>query len=529
MFDQTNLSGERISNDSPAADMPSGDPGTDARRLVAGVVESFRGLVASLDGGDVLAPDAVALVEALTLVERLGGVVRGRMAVRACECPSVVRARGDRSSGHWLARVMGSSVSEAIAVLETARRLPEQPLVADVVAGGGLSARQAALVTSTVAAVASNAQPAKPDSRITPQAVTELTGRLLAKAPLVSNAELSGLCAKLRAEHLPDAKARHDDLKASRTLRWKETVDGAVELFARGTPDDMAEITSAIRLHRTSVFERARRAGRHERSDVHDFDALLDLARAATGAGPHREHGQDEAGEPAGPPPDAAAPTAPDASAPSDGGSAKPAPVQQRHRRRGPKVMVRIDEADLHRAADPSQPASAEVVGHGSIPASRVAELIVDEDAEVHAVVVRATDRAGSCSTDGGSSSVDGVIVGVANLGRVRADGTHPALDGADSLRGAVRDRVVDVTGAHHKRPVNAAQATALDFRDPVCCVEGCDRTDGLETDHRTGWAKTHTTGIADLDRLCRMHHRLKTHFGYQLAPGDGKRPMVPP
>jgi len=525
MFDSSDLHGDPIPSLSPASGVLSGDPGGDARRAVAGVVDSLRGLVATLHSGDVLTPDAVALVEALTQVERLGGVVRGRMAVRAAESPTAVRARGDRSAGHWLARVMGSSVAEAVAVLETARRLADQPLVSDVVDAGGLSARQAAMVTSTVAAVTANAQPAKPESTITPEAVSALTGRLLAKAPLVSNVELAELCAKVRAEHLPDAKARHDAMKASRSLRWKSTLEGAVELFARGTPDDMAEITNAIRLHRRSVFERARREGRLERSDAHDFDALLDLARSAADPGVVRKSDGESS---------AAASADPDSSSAADT-AASPAAPRSRRRRQGPKVMIRIDEADLHRAADVSQPASAEVVGHGPIPASRVVELVNEEDAEVHAVVVRSTAQPSpggpepGATDDDGSDDGGGEVVGVANLGRVRADGTHPALAGADALHEAVHARMVDVTGAHDKRSTTAAQATALDFRDPVCCVQGCDRADGLETDHRTGWVKTHTTGLNDLDRLCRMHHRLKTRFGHRLAPGSGKRPMLPP
>jgi hypothetical protein len=34
---------------------------------------------------------------------------------------------------------------------------------------------------------------------------------------------------------------------------------------------------------------------------------------------------------------------------------------------------------------------------------------------------------------------------------------------------------------------------------------------------------------LANLDRLCVHHHRLKTHNGWALIAGSGKRPMVPP
>jgi len=191
--------------------------------------------------------------------------------------------------------------------------------------------------------------------------------------------------------------------------------------------------------------------------------------------------------------------------------------------------MIRIDEAALHVAADRAQPAAAEVVGHGSIPASRVAALIADQDAEVHMVVTR--ERVPGSGDVGPDPNADPGfdVVGVAPLGRVRADGSHPALDGEAALRAATAACLVDVTGSHDRRSANAAQATALDYRDPGCCVAGCNQHLRLETDHRTGWAKTHRTGIGDLDRLCAMHHRLKTRLGYRLAPGTGKRPMLPP
>src|SRR5690606_29520668 len=63
----------------------------------------------------------------------------------------------------------------------------------------------------------------------------------------------------------------------------------------------------------------------------------------------------------------------------------------------------------------------------------------------------------------------------------------------------------------------------------PTCDAEGCSRTMFLETDHRTGYAITHTTDLADLDRLCEHHHDLKTNEGWRLVNGRGKRPFVPP
>jgi len=497
------------------------DPGGHALEAVAAVIDVLGELVASCRADDLLAPDAVRLVEQLTQAERLVGVVRSRAAAKVAETPALWRARGDRSAGHWLARILGSSVADAVAVLETEGHLPHQPAVADAFEKGRLSARQAALVSGTVAAVAE--QPGATDA-------AAVAAELLEQASTASMAELRDHCIAVRMANLADPDARHRDIHRRRSLRFRTSTDGAAELLARGTADDMAVIAAAIAGRRRTVFDRARHEGRHERSDAHDFDALVALAR---------DDGETD--------------DAPPTDAEEVVGQTSPTPTRRR-RRRGPKVMIRIDEDALHHhdaptSPPPSEPSAshnptsspappgaqpapprppggapaptrhpttAEVVGQGTIPAGRVVELIAEHDAEVHAVVAR-----GRCN--------DTVVIGVANLGRARADGSHPALAGPTALHEATRAKLVDVTESHDRRPTNAAQATALDFRDPRCCVEGCEQRQRLETDHRTGWARTRTTGIADLDRLCAMHHKLKTVFGYRLAPGSGKRPLLPP
>lgn len=553
MFDAHTSLGHEAHDELPAASrscsvvppVAVSDPGGDAREAVNHLVAGLRSLVDSCQPGDLLLPDAVALVEQLTTAERLIAVMRGRAAVTVAESPAAWRARGDRSAGHWLARVMGSSVADAIAVLDTTKQLPSQPAVADAFEAGGLSARQAALISSTITEVEKSLDSGTASSESAAIAVD-----LLHHAATASISELRDRCIATRIKHLPDADARHRDIHRRRSARFRTAPDGARELIAHGTPDDMAEIAAAIARHRKTVFDRARKEGRRERSDSHDFDALLELARSVDDPG-----------------------AAPSSAADGDGDE-RAASASRKRRRRGPKVMIVIGEETLHQSTSANQspsappaapdpdpapsppgrppptsgsrkptsgpppeqtpsppppeppvgatpplptPASpANVLGHGLIPATRVAELIAHNNAEVHAIVTRG---------DGESAEV----VGIANLGRARADGSHPALAGAPALHQATRTKLIDVTGSHNRRPANAAQSTALDFRDPQCTVEGCEQHQRLETDHRTGWVKTHTTAFGDLDRLCGMHHWLKTHLGYTLAPGTGKRPMLPP
>ena len=54
-------------------------------------------------------------------------------------------------------------------------------------------------------------------------------------------------------------------------------------------------------------------------------------------------------------------------------------------------------------------------------------------------------------------------------------------------------------------------------------------RPEHLQIDHRADWARTRVTELASLDWLCVHDHRLKTHEGWQLEPGAGKRAMHPP
>src|SRR5262245_3329088 len=85
-------------------------------------------------------------------------------------------------------------------------------------------------------------------------------------------------------------------------------------------------------------------------------------------------------------------------------------------------------------------------------------------------------------------------------------------------------------TVVHLGRGPSAAQKVALLWTQPTCSRAGCDQPWTVaEVDHRTPWTDTHRTVLDDLDRLCRHDHRLKTHHGWALVPGHGKRDLVPP
>ncbi len=100
-----------------------------------------------------------------------------------------------------------------------------------------------------------------------------------------------------------------------------------------------------------------------------------------------------------------------------------------------------------------------------------------------------------------------------------------------ESILELVITRANDVAAVVHLgRSPTAAQKVALLWSQPQCARLGCDHSwTHAEVDHRTPWAYAHHTVLAELDRLCRHDHRLKTHEGWALVPGTGKRLMVPP
>ena len=89
----------------------------------------------------------------------------------------------------------------------------------------------------------------------------------------------------------------------------------------------------------------------------------------------------------------------------------------------------------------------------------------------------------------------------------------------------------VDVTTVYSPgRHLPASIRAALLERDSRCVVPGCDRRLGLENDHWvTDFARGGRTSLDNLARLCRHHHRLRTHRGFQLLGGPGAWQWVPP
>ncbi len=98
-----------------------------------------------------------------------------------------------------------------------------------------------------------------------------------------------------------------------------------------------------------------------------------------------------------------------------------------------------------------------------------------------------------------------------------------------ESILKLVITKGVDVANVVHLgRGPTMAQRIALLWTKPKCANEACSSM-FVQIDHREPWADTHHTTLRELDPLCPHDHDLKTHHGWSLVTGEGRRAFVPP
>jgi hypothetical protein len=232
------------------------------------LTESLAECVAALDPGEVQAHEGRRLVELGARLERLGH------AVRLAGTASIITAgtwegEGDPTAASWVARTTGSSMSDAIGTVATARQLEELPVTAAAVRAGRLSPDQAKEVAG--AAIA---------DRLAEH-------RLLDQAAKGSLDELRNECKRTRAAADPDPEATHRRIHKARHVRTRTDTDGTWVMTVRGTPASGARILAGLRHRGDVIFREAHRAGRREPGEAYLFDALEELC-ADPGAGADR-------------------------------------------------------------------------------------------------------------------------------------------------------------------------------------------------------------------------------------------------
>ena len=237
----------------------------DVRRVevsVPAVRVSERGLallVGALDPDDVRFSDASELWAAFDRIERLASNAKTLLAARV-DAAGLWKRSGARSAAEHLARLGGTTTSEARRTLETSQRLGALPAVAGAMTGGMLSAAQADAIVA-----AASADPSA-------------QARLLALAETTNVNELREECLRVRAAADPDVDATHRRIHRERRSRTFADGEGAWNLVARGTVEQGARFESALEPIIDELYQRARADGRREPREMYAFDALMALA-----------------------------------------------------------------------------------------------------------------------------------------------------------------------------------------------------------------------------------------------------------
>jgi hypothetical protein len=438
-----------------------------------GVIASF---VSSFEPERFTGEDAASLVAWFTKAERLCGAGKTKAAARVAESPRHAHL-GHRTPAEWLASVTGESLGEANDVLRLGSTLSRHPEVDEAYREGRLSRSGAKLVADAV------------------RANPNREGDLLHGAEHDTLRQLRQRCLKAKAEaqSKEGADQAYAAIRANRRCRTWTDSDGAFRLDALLTPDAGASLAASLAAQSARHFDQARRSGLHESSDNYAADALVALitgvgilhkptaAPAATNAGakfhtdtdtaPHRTNGASHS-DPDPTEPDPRAGSQPDTGIDLDSDITSPT------NRDGPRALVHLRvDLDALRAGSLRPGGTCEIPGVGPVSIQTARDLM-------------------------GDAICDLVIT-----------------DGCDVA-----------TVCHLGRSIPAALRTALVERDPICVVPGCDVAHGLEIDHwDVPFAEGGPTRLSNLARLCRHHHYLRTHQGFQLSGGPGTWHWEPP
>jgi hypothetical protein len=181
------------------------------------------------------------------------------------------------------ARKTGTSKSKAKRTVETAKKLRAQPQVEDALRNGELSEDQAELIAD-----AADANPSA-------------TGSLLKKAKESSVNDLRDACGRAKAAADDDEEATHRRIHHRRHFRTGTNAEGAFWGSLQGTTAAGSDFIAQLQPFRERIFKRNREAHRHDSAEQMDFDALMEMARAAYANTKSAPTGEREEAAPKGP------------------------------------------------------------------------------------------------------------------------------------------------------------------------------------------------------------------------------------
>ena len=306
----------------------------DVRAALGGLARDRRVGTASAQTVERLMNDVIAN-------ERSLAALKLQLAARVAESHGAKAAED-------LARKAGTSKSKAKGTLETAKKLKDQPEVQDALCNGELSEDQASLVADAAS--------------VNPSA----TGSLLKKAKDHPINDLKDACSRAKAAADDDEEATHHRVHKNRYLRTGTNTDPAFWGSIYGTTADGADFMAHFQPFRDQVFKRNKDAGVRDSAEQMDYDALMEMARAAY-----------------------ANVTGQKTSAPDGGDEAIPMPATTP---KAPKTVYIVANFDaMVGRAQPGEE-SAYIAGFGPVPISVVREAM--NDAFLVGVVVHGTEVA---------------------------------------------------------------------------------------------------------------------------------------
>ncbi len=436
-------------------------------------VESF---VAGLEVAEYAPADVPVVIKRLVKAEKLCASGRILMARRAAELHDGGRD-GETSAAKWFAGESGEAVGKARRDLEISKKLADQPELEDALRNGSISPTQASVILPALEA--------------DPESGRELISAASRDSLNELRDQSQRIVAAKRSEE--EASEREARLRARRQLYFGTTAEGAVSIRGELPPVDGALVKNTLEAMSRKVFEEARREGRREAHEAYMADALVALcnpaaAALALGANSADASSPETASTPAG----TAAVPGSNSSAGSDSSGSDSS---------GSDSSDGSDNSGT--GCSPDLPARPSV---GSAPATPRAEIILHVDVEAL--------RRGELET-GERCEIEGV-------GPV-------ALSTVEYLFGnawakLIISKGVDIASVtHFGRWIPAHLETALSRRDRVCQVPGCGISYGLERDHIIPFEEGGPTELANLAKLCKRHHFLKTHKYFRLIgrPGD--------
>jgi hypothetical protein len=286
-----------------------------------------------------------------------------------------------------------------------------------------------------------------------------------------TNKDLKDEAARRKAAVTDDA-ARERRIHRERSVRRSIDRDGAFNLHLRGPAADGARIEALLRPFEEQAFRTGRRDGVRDSFDNRSYDAMV----AALGLG---------------------GPVTPPTVAPKEpAGSTEPG------------VSTGSGEATTAGADEPSPGAVPP-----KVPGGNNVKVIVTVD---HTALLR-------------GHTVAGETCHIAGVGPISVEAVRDILRNDPFLAVVVKKGRDVVNVAHHGRGLNAAQRTAIEATGVRCRNITCNRTVGIEIDHRVPYGTDPITALDNADPLCTPDHILKTHHGHELEAGTGRRRLLPP